>query len=93
MAEREIVTCDCGGTFFWAVTKAERPMPVDAEPNPDGILELIDRGAGHAPLARVLGEPSLMDPVERWTSHFATCSQAEKFRRRVGAGKGRREHA
>jgi hypothetical protein len=52
-------------------------MPVDAEPNPDGNIELIDRGF----IAAIVHPQPPMGAATLFTSHFATCPNAEKHRK------------
>lgn len=68
----------CGASIWWSVTEAGKSMPIDATPDPDGIV-FIDRG-----VAKVLGPIELAllaEGAPRWTSHFATCPNADEHRR------------
>lgn len=71
----------CGAEVIWTVTKTGKKMPVDAKPDPDGKLIVWKNDAGvHARYeddapAFVQNRPS------RFTSHFATCPQAQQHRR------------
>lgn len=70
----------CRALIFWAVTPAGRKMPVDAGPTPDGTLVLSLHADGlHIDTWRA-DEPSHAAPRRRWTSHFATCTQADQHR-------------
>ena len=71
----------CGADIIWCVTERGKAMPVDAEPVPDGNVELrpdgdktwaIVHGAGNRPLG--------VDALH--LSHFVTCPKADQFRRR-----------
>jgi hypothetical protein len=53
-------------------------MPVDAEPTPDGTVEVFRHGG--AVLCRVLTDPPLIGGVNLRTSHFATCPYADEHR-------------
>jgi hypothetical protein len=65
-------TCrTCHTPIIWAKTPSGRPMPLDAEPSPQGNIVLRMDG-----IAIVGGEGSL-----RYTSHFANCPQAAQHRR------------
>lgn len=74
----------CGAPIVWAVTEAHRRrMPVDAEPVDGGNVLL---STDDPPLAQVHapGQASLFaDAANRptYTSHFATCPQADQHRR------------
>ena len=56
-------------------------MPVDAEPVKDGNLVLYDAGGTMAPMAfpATPFDEAICDPL--YKSHFATCEQADKWRR------------
>lgn len=74
----------CQAPVVWANTVNDRRMPVDAEPSPDGNIVLDDLGDDRlTPLAIVVdpGEPMLGDPP-RYMSHYATCPDAERWRKR-----------
>ena len=66
----------CGQQIVWAFTEPGRRMPVDAGPHPDGTITL----------RTVAGEMfAVIDPGEpgpKHRSHFASCPQADKWRRR-----------
>lgn len=67
----------CNAAVVWVVTEAGKRMPVDAVPSDKGNLILRDGKALHE--SKV---PEAERPAERYTSHFATCPQGEKWRRR-----------
>lgn len=71
----------CQAEIVWAETERGKRMPVDAAPNPrNGSIVLRER-AGEAPLA-IAGVPDEAFPGEpRYTSHFATCPEAARWRR------------
>ena len=69
-------TCrSCRASIRWVTTANDRLMPLDAEPNPDGNVEIHD---GHAV---VLEQLTIFNTGERWMPHFATCPDAEQWRR------------
>jgi hypothetical protein len=75
----------CGAPMIWAVTEAGKRMPLDAEPVPGGlfILDPADgatRGGSVPPVARY-ARRDLATIGARYTSHFATCPSASRFRR------------
>lgn len=47
----------CSARIVWAVTSRGRPMPVDAEPHPDGDIRLIPRMGLTTPRAEVVTKP------------------------------------
>lgn len=77
--------CDsprCEARIVWAVTDRGKRMPVDADPSPaDGNIKLSVRYTGPEPLATVLSAAARFGLTLR-TSHFATCPDADRFRRR-----------
>ncbi len=84
---RRINKCTaCHAPIVWATTSTGKAMPVDAEPTENGNLFLmptVDRRW----LAIVLGKvDGATAPRERYTSHFATCTEAARFRKPVKAG-------
>ena len=82
----------CGAQIVWARTKRGKPMPVDAQPDRDGTIALVEDARSGELTAHVVGKPTPMAFVDgvwveprRYTSHFSTCPDADAFRRRVGA--------
>lgn len=70
----------CGADVIWAVTTNDKRMPVDAEPTYDGRANLVlveTLFPGGQPLAR-----SVPPGEGTHTSHFATCKQADEWRKR-----------
>lgn len=68
----------CGAAVVWAVTDAGKRMPIDPEPVVVGNLILDQRDGQY----RVRSAPPVATPLpKRWVSHFATCPQADKWRR------------
>jgi hypothetical protein len=74
----------CGAPIVWAVTEATgRRMPIDPEPTSGGNVILSD---DNPPVALVLpaGQASLFahgTGADRFTSHFATCPNADAHRK------------
>jgi hypothetical protein len=67
----------CGAKIIWAVTVNDKRMPVDAEPNEKGNIELIDRGF----IAAIVHSQPPLAAETLYTSHFVTCPNAEKHRK------------
>lgn len=71
----------CQALIEWALTAEGRRMPVDLEPDVDGLL-VVHEGrvefAEHAPIDWPAGLP-------RRTSHFATCPNAAEHRGKSAA--------
>ena len=64
----------CGQPIIWATTKNDKMMPIDAEPDPAGNVELHgDRGVR---FARVhAGPPGMFDDWTAYMPHHATCTE------------------
>jgi hypothetical protein len=83
-----VSTCrSCGAEIVWAFTPEGHRMPVDAEPVDGGNVVLSPASSpGQAPTATVVGrrvQASLFgDDGPRYVSHFATCPNADRHRRR-----------
>lgn len=69
----------CKKPIVWAETEKGRKMPVDLDATPDGNIELRDRGRNRAPLAIYVKASD--DGELRFTSHFVTCPQANRWRK------------
>jgi hypothetical protein len=72
----------CTAQIIWAGTNRGNAMPVDVDPVADGNVLL--RWVGGKPYAEVIGKGSQArlfgKPARK--SHFVTCPDADKFRRR-----------
>jgi hypothetical protein len=64
----------CGAHVVWAKTASGKSMPVDATPNDAGNLVLDGD--------RVQVVKSIADDRPRHTSHFVTCPQSDRWRKR-----------
>lgn len=64
----------CNAPIIWALTESGRQMPVDAEPSERGNLMLVRQGTSVVVKVQAPA-PGLHRP------HFATCPQAESWRR------------
>jgi hypothetical protein len=68
----------CGAVVVWAVTDAGKRMPVDPDPTVVGNL-ILERRDGQD---RVTSAPPVAtSEPKRWVSHFATCPQANAWRK------------
>jgi len=76
----------CGAPVRWARTLNDKAMPLDAEPSPAGNITLKETDDPRAPLARVLAGDDLFAARSAgatfYLSHYATCPDGEKWRRR-----------
>jgi hypothetical protein len=76
----------CGARVQWAMTERGKRMPVDYEPSPAGNI-LLQYRMNQPPLAVYLGADAIehLDGLQRhrlFTSHFATCPQAKRWRKK-----------
>lgn len=73
----------CGAEIVWAITDHGRKMPLDAKPyeggSSNGLFVLLP-DAERAPSA-IAVPPAAYEGEELHTSHFATCPDAESWRR------------
>ncbi len=73
----------CKALILWARSaKTNSPMPLNLPPSAEGNVVIVDG------LAHVLGQGDLFEPMlptegPRYTSHFATCPNAERHRKKV----------
>lgn len=90
-------TCEaCGASIFFPIVRRKdgsvpinpttgKPVrsPVNERPDPVGTLVLV-AGGEDSPVMRRLSKAEAERPatVDRYVSHFATCTQPERFRRR-----------
>jgi hypothetical protein len=65
----------CNAPIKWAYTIKGKRIPLDPNPSPEGNIELING------IAEVVG-PSDNPADIRHISHFATCPNANKHRRK-----------
>lgn len=75
----------CGAPIIWITTKAGKAIPCDAEPIFFNLADLDDKDAKF--LIKDDGEVAkgIVNPagdLVGHTSHFATCPQADKWRRK-----------
>jgi hypothetical protein len=79
MAEQ--ATCrSCGAVILWAVTKAGKRIPLDAEPCPDGNVFVVQTERGLSAYFPTAG--AVMEGCARHKSHFATCPDGPAHRRK-----------
>lgn len=84
MARPDVTNCrECDAPMMWVKTRSGKNMPLDADPTDGGDFYLTqdpDTGVweGH----HRKGYPGkLPEDVELFTSHFATCTNASRFRK------------
>jgi hypothetical protein len=74
----------CGALILWTLTEAGKPMPVDFAPSTDGTVAInvdVDERGRRVWRSRVA---QIGEPIVRRKSHFATCPNAGKHRKRHG---------
>ena len=72
----------CGADIIWALTGNGKNLPVDAVPVPNGNVAIIQPDDPRdQPLAYV-GKIPDHAPPERYYPHFATCKDADKWRKK-----------
>jgi hypothetical protein len=69
----------CGAPILWAVTPGGRRIPLDADPDDAGNIAL-DTSSLKA-VAVFVADADGTDTRPRYRSHFASCPQAEGWRR------------
>lgn len=67
----------CGAPIRWVKTMHGRNHPIDAMPVPDGDWVLRPSAMGTLMVRYTL----IQGDAERYTSHFATCPNADRHRR------------
>jgi hypothetical protein len=75
----------CTHEIIWAETESGKRIPLDAAPASDGNLMLVvERIRGERRLIAKMWTQALFDEYEpaAYVSHFATCPDADKHRRR-----------
>lgn len=87
MRRETFATCrSCGARIVWARTAADRAMPIDRDPVPDGNLVIIDRTRDGSPRVATAA-PEETRP--KYRSHFSTCPNADQHRKpRPSASRG-----
>jgi hypothetical protein len=69
----------CGASIIWTETVNGKTMPLDEDPDPDGNFTLDE--SHEPPVAEHIAGRMIAPKEERFTSHFATCPDAARFRR------------
>lgn len=71
----------CDAPVWWVITAAAgQRMPLDADPDPDGSIEMVM--VGGLWLASVLEQTEALFDVDgsvRWRPHFASCPYADQW--------------
>jgi hypothetical protein len=74
----------CGAPMIWAVmASTKRRMPLDAEPHPDGTIEIQPDGTYGVLKGDVLAEARAAG-AKLYRSHFASCKQSREWRKPKG---------
>jgi hypothetical protein len=77
----------CGAKILWATTEKGRRMPVDFSPNEKGNIFLQHRPereplAVYATAEQIAAFEGTLQQHRLFTSHFATCPEAKKWRKK-----------
>jgi hypothetical protein len=67
----------CGAGVYWALSASGKPMPINPRPTGAGNIVLHQDDDRWTAVVR-----SSADPLARYVSHFATCPDAGRWRRR-----------
>jgi len=81
-AWRAVPCRSCEAWVIWAATAEGKRMPVDARPAAGGTVQLQTRPGSKTPAATVLDEAAAAGRVDLRKAHFATCPDADVWRRR-----------
>lgn len=74
----------CYAEVLWlANERTGKKNPIDAKPNPQGNIERVGENQYRILTKKQLemGQGLFGEPVERYMSHFATCTDPQYFRR------------
>jgi len=72
----------CGKPVVFAITDKGKEMPLDAEPSDDGTLKLYRFGSGEVRCSVVKPDHLRYGRKDLRKSHFASCPEAKKWRKR-----------
>jgi len=80
---RRVATCRaCKAEIVWARTGRGKKMCLDAEPTSAGLFVL--EGDDHDPTThRLPNDMAATYTGDKYTSHFATCPNADEFRNKT----------
>ena len=68
----------CHAPIIWALTGSAKSIPLDAQPNPAGNVELADG------IAKAWGTSHVWpEGTQRYMPHHATCPDGEEWKRSV----------
>jgi hypothetical protein len=84
----------CQAPIIWTVTERRRDrMPVNRTPDPAGVILLLPNPDDPlVPIARVEGNAGKRFAKTCYTSHFATCPDADRFRQQTHRRQPRHHH-
>lgn len=76
----------CGRPIIWAVSEAGKNQPWDPTPNDQRGTHVLVPDTHNGAISFTSRRPRASDPVgtRRYVCHFATCPEAQKFRRPKG---------
>jgi hypothetical protein len=71
---------ECGADIYWVITSDKKKMPINAKPDPVGGW-VVTLSAKDGELYAEVHVPARHYDRRRYTSHFATCPDAAKWRK------------
>jgi hypothetical protein len=78
-----VPTCrSCGAEIRWARTQAGKAIPLDAGTRFEGNLVETGEYVDGTPVVRVVGKDEERGKKLLYKSHFATCRDADKWRKK-----------
>lgn len=81
----------CHAAIIWGISAAGKDIPVDAEPVQDGNLQLTPATGilGNKPIVMAVSVARRARYSKLYVAHFATCPEADKWRRRAPTTRSR----
>lgn len=70
----------CKAEIIWVTTNKDKMMPLNATPDQDGNVEILDDANGPNWKAVVHPQPPAFAQGPMYMPHHATCPDAEKWR-------------
>lgn len=82
MTNRTTYCRSCSEEIEWVRTRSGKKMPLDAVPSDDGDFFMLMADDGTVEGHHVNGPVSPPDDATFHTSHFATCPEADSWRKK-----------
>jgi len=71
----------CRARIVWAITERGKRMPLDEQPSAEGTFVVRPVYGDGVVVLRAISAPEAGTDEPKHTSHFATCPQADRWRR------------